>query len=87
MLSKILGGLVGAQAADHTDKVGGASGALLGVVAATVLRRASLPLLIALTAGGYLLKKQSDKEEAKKPAPARKRAAKPRTARAKPAAT
>jgi hypothetical protein len=64
MLGKILGGLAGAQAAKHTDKVGGATGALLGAAAGSVIRRASIPGLIAFTVGGYALKKWKDKRDA-----------------------
>jgi hypothetical protein len=69
MIGKIISGVLGAQAAKNTQ-VGGAGGALLGVAGATLLRRLSLPVLIALTAGGYAFKKWSDKTEAK-PAPKR----------------
>ena len=64
MLGKILGGIAGARAARHTNKVGGMSGALMGAVAGSALRRASLPALLALTAGGYALKKWKDKHDA-----------------------
>ena len=64
MLDKILGGLAGAQAAKHTDKVGGATGALLGAAAGSIIRRASIPGLIAFTVGGYALKKWKDKRDA-----------------------
>jgi hypothetical protein len=63
MLGKILGGLAGMQAAKHTDKIGGAGGALLGAAAGSIIRRASIPGLIALTAGGYALKKWNDKRD------------------------
>ena len=69
MLGRILGGLVGARAAKHTDKVGGATGALLGAAAGSTIRRVSIPGLIALTVGGYALKKwknKRDKAEAKR---------------------
>jgi hypothetical protein len=69
MLGKILGGIVGARAAEHSGKMGGAKGAVLGAVAGTVIRRASLPGLIALTVGGYALKKwkaKRDRDEAKR---------------------
>ena len=56
MLGKILGGIVGARAAERSGKMGGASGAVLGAVAGSVIRRASIPSLIALTVGGYALK-------------------------------
>jgi hypothetical protein len=77
MIGKIISGVLGAQAAKNTQ-VGGAGGALLGVAGATLLRRLSLPALIALTAGGYAFKKWSDKQEA---TPAPKRTASKRKAR------
>jgi hypothetical protein len=83
MIGKILGAVVGAKAAEHSTKVGGAGGALLGVAGATLLRRLSLPALVALTAGGYAFKKWSDKKDA---APARASAAKPATPAKKSAA-
>jgi hypothetical protein len=64
MIGKILGGIVGAQAAGHTSKVGGAGGALLGAAAATVLRRASIPAMLAMAVGGYAFKKWNDKRQA-----------------------
>jgi hypothetical protein len=64
MLGKILGGIAGARAARHSNKVGGVSGALMGAVAGSVLRRASLPALIALTAGGYAFKKYKERRDA-----------------------
>lgn len=64
MIGKIFGAVLGAKAAEHTSKVGGAGGALLGVAGASLLRRLSLPALIALTAGGYAFKKWSDKQDA-----------------------
>jgi hypothetical protein len=66
MIGKILGGIVGAQAAQHTSKVGGAGGALLGAASAGVLRRMSIPAMLAVGAGGYAVKKWSDRREADK---------------------
>ena len=73
MIGKLLAGMAGAKAAKGAG-AGGASGALLGVAGATLLRRLSFPALIALTAGGYALKKWNDKREPapKRPAPKRK---------------
>ena len=51
LIGKILGAVLGAQAAEHTSKVGGAGGAVLGVAAASVLRRMSIPAMLALGAG------------------------------------
>ena len=69
MLGKILGAFAGKKAAEHTSAIGGTSGAILGAAGATLLKRASLPTLVAVTAGGYALKKwkdRRDKAEAKR---------------------
>ena len=63
MLGKILGGIVGARAAERSGK-SGAGGAILGAVAGSAIRRASLPGLIALTVGGYALKKWKARRDA-----------------------
>lgn len=65
MIGKILGGIVGAKAADHVRGVGGTGGALLGVGAATLARRLSLPAMLAIAAGGYAFKRYSDKRAAR----------------------
>jgi hypothetical protein len=64
MLGKILGGILGARAAEQSGRMGGASGAVLGAVAGSVVRRASIPGLIALTVGGYALKKWKNRRDA-----------------------
>ena len=61
MIGKVIGAYVGDKLAKQAGGVGGAGGAALGVVAATVLRRMSLPAMLALGAGGYLVKKLADK--------------------------
>lgn len=70
MIGKIIGAFVGDKVAKQTSGVGGATGAALGVVASTVLRRMSLPAMIALGAGGYVVKKLIDKNEQKRSATA-----------------
>ena len=64
MLGKILGAIAGKKAAEHTQNIGGTGGALLGAAAVTLVRRMSIPGLIALGAGGYALKKWTDKRSA-----------------------
>lgn len=77
MIGKILAGLAGARAAKGSG-ASGAGGAMLGVAGVTLLRRLSVPALIALTAGGYALKKWNGKRDAtpeqapKRPASKRK---------------
>ncbi|WP_341711044.1 hypothetical protein [Erythrobacter sp.] len=64
MFGKIIGAVAGKKLANQTSKIGGASGAAIGVVAASVLRRVSLPAMVALGAGGYLVKKYADRRKA-----------------------
>ena len=66
MIGKVIGAFVGDRLAKQTTAVGGATGAALGVVATTVLRRMSLPAMIAVGAGGYLVKKFIDRQETEK---------------------
>jgi hypothetical protein len=64
MLGKIIGAVAGRKVARHIDGIGGPGGALLGVGAATLLRRIGPGGLIAAAAGSYLLKRHLDKREA-----------------------
>ena len=64
MIGKMIGALVGGRGAEHARGVGGPTGAVLGVVAASALRRISLPTMIALGAGGYFAKKYFDRQQA-----------------------
>lgn len=64
MIGKILGGIAGAKAAEHSRKIGGAGGALMGVASASLLRRLSLPAMLAIGAGGYAYKKWSERRAA-----------------------
>lgn len=66
MIGKIVGAFVGDKLAKQTSSIGGASGAALGVIAATAIRRLSLPAMIALGAGGYVVKKVMEKNEREK---------------------
>ncbi|MBX7533073.1 hypothetical protein K3165_09080 [Qipengyuania sp. 1XM1-15A] len=62
MIGKVIGAFVGDKLAKQTSGLGGAGGAALGVVAASVLRRMSLPAMLALGAGGYVAKKVFEKK-------------------------
>jgi hypothetical protein len=64
MIGKVIGAFVGDRLAKQTGSIGGASGAALGVVATSVLRRMSLPAVVALGVGGYVVKKVIDKKQA-----------------------
>jgi hypothetical protein len=63
MIGKIIGGIAGAKAADHMRGVGGTGGALLGIGAATLAKRLSLPAMLAIAAGGYAFKRYKDKQD------------------------
>lgn len=69
MIGKIIGAYAGDKLAKKTSGIGGPGGAALGVIAATALRRMSLPAMLALGVGGYVAKKMFDKNERKKTVP------------------
>ena len=63
MFGKIIGAVAGSKIAEHTRGIGGPGGAALGIGAATIAKRLSIPALIALSAGGYFAKKYLDKKD------------------------
>ncbi len=63
MLGKILGGIAGKQVADNTADVSGTKGAIIGALTGSVLRRASIPAMLAMAAGGYAFKKYKDRKD------------------------
>ncbi len=63
MIGKIIGAFVGDRLAKQTGAASGAGGAALGVLATTLLRRMSLPAMVALGVGGYAAKKYLDKQD------------------------
>ncbi|WP_421990183.1 hypothetical protein [Qipengyuania sp.] len=67
MIGKVIGAFVGDRIARRTSGMGGASGAALGVIATSVLRRMSLPAMVALGVGGHVAKKVLDKKQAEGP--------------------
>ena len=77
MLGKLIGAIAGAQAAEHTSKMGGGSGAVLGAVAAPIVTRLVRrmgPLgWIAAGVGAYVLKRYNEQ-----PQRGRKRRSSPR---------
>ncbi len=65
MIGKILGAVAGKKAAQHIDGLGDTGGALLGVGAASLLRRLGPLGLIAATAGGFAIKHVVDRKKAR----------------------
>jgi hypothetical protein len=64
MLGKILGAAAGAEASKFTTAFGGTTGAVMGALAAPLVRRLSIPALVVLGAGGYFAKRYYDKRHA-----------------------
>ncbi|MEZ5743646.1 MAG: hypothetical protein R3D89_07945 [Sphingomonadaceae bacterium] len=63
MIGKIIGAFAGSKLANSTSKgLGGPMGAAAGVAVATAAKRLSLPALVAITAGGWLVKKALDRK-------------------------
>ncbi len=69
MIGRIIGAYAGDKIARQTNGIGGATGAVLGVVAAAALRRMSLPAILAVGVGGYVVKKLVERQEANKAQP------------------
>jgi hypothetical protein len=63
MIGKIIGAVAGKKAADHMRGVSGPTGAILGAAAPMLLRRLSLPGMLAIAAGGYAFKRYKDKQD------------------------
>ena len=64
MLGKLIAGAAGQQIAERLSGGNGATGALVGVAAASVVRRLGPAGWVAALAGSYLLKKYSEKRHA-----------------------
>jgi hypothetical protein len=77
MIKNIIGAAIGSKLAKQSPNVDNGTGAAIGAIAPVVLSRMSLPLLVAVGAGGYLLKRRRDNQngaasdQGKKPAPKR----------------
>ncbi|MEO6041070.1 MAG: hypothetical protein ABIP41_04150 [Croceibacterium sp.] len=69
MIGKLIGAIAGAKAADHMRGVSGTTGAVLGAALPIVLRRLSLPAMLAIAAGGYAFKRYQDKQERRRAKP------------------
>lgn len=70
MIKNIVGAFIGAKLMGKTHKADSATGATTGAIAASaipfIISRMSLPSLLAIGAGGYLLKKHNDRKGARK---------------------
>lgn len=70
MIKNIIGAVIGAKLAGKSPKADSAAGATTGALAASaipfIISRMSLPSMLAIGAGGYLLKRHHDKKEAGK---------------------
>ena len=85
MIGKIIGAFAGSKMAATTRSVGGPAGAMLGVGAAALMRRMSIPGLIAMSVGGYFVKKYMDgKDEVAAPPSSKAKAADAKPVKAKP---
>lgn len=62
MIKNVLGAVVGAQLAKNTPKIDNGTGAIIGSIVPAVIARMSLPTMIALGVGGYLLKRHRDQQ-------------------------
>lgn len=64
MIKNVLGAVLGAQLAKKSSKVDNGTGAVLGSLVPMVIARMSLPAMVAVGAGGYLVKRYRDKQAA-----------------------
>ncbi|WP_395332125.1 hypothetical protein WBP06_04130 [Novosphingobium sp. BL-8H] len=62
MIGKILGAIAGQRISKDFSGISGSGGALMGVGAATLLRRLSPLTIVAFAIGGYAAKKSRDKK-------------------------
>lgn len=63
MIGKLIGAAAGRRIANNVSGIGGTSGALLGVGAATLMRRMGPVGLVAAAVGGWALKKHFEKQD------------------------
>lgn len=75
MIGKIIGAGLGAKVAKQSSAIGGPLGAVLGAAAPFVLRKASIPAMIVLGAGGYAVKKYMDRRSANENTPGKPKVA------------
>ena len=63
MIGKVIAAVAGAKAADRTRSVSEPGGALLGIGTLMLVRRFGIPGMIAAAAGGWALKRHSEKKQ------------------------
>ena len=61
MIGKLIGAALGGQVAKNARGISGPAGAAIGFLAPALLRRFSLPGMLALAAGSYAAKKFAEK--------------------------
>lgn len=57
MIGRLIMAVVGNKVAKQARGIDGTTGAVIGAIAPTILRRVSLPSMLAVAAGGYLASK------------------------------
>lgn len=67
MIGKVIGAIAGKRLYQDVSGTTGTRGALLGIGAATVLRRLGPVGMVAAAVGGYALKKRYDQRDAIRP--------------------
>ena len=76
MLKNVIGAVLGSKLAPKNPATGSAAGAALATAVPFVLSRFSIPTMIAVGAGGYLLKRHLDKKSENEQPPEQKDAMK-----------
>lgn len=61
MIGKLIGAAIGGQVAKNARGISGPAGAAIGFIAPALLRRVSLPAMLALAAGSYAAKRFAEK--------------------------
>lgn len=70
MIRKLIGAAVGASVAKRHPAAGGATGVVLATAIPFIISRVSLPAMVAIGVGGYVVKRFIDKSEQPEPAAA-----------------
>ena len=61
MIGKAFGAIAGAKVARRSGQLGSTRGALLGLATSLIVRKLSIPAMLAIAAGGYMAKVTSDR--------------------------